>query len=107
MSDYGLLQEVRISYRGSTLVSDATAGDFNNDPDDPDASGGTLDLNGTQLAYTSVTYGEAPEDPDTIVLAAPLAVDATVDDFVGAVVGGQVGEDWEAFVTMGEGDVVV
>jgi hypothetical protein len=118
MSDYGLLQEVRISYRGSTLTAAAAvsdtelvveyAGDFNYDPDDPDNSGGTLDLNGARLAYTAVTYGELPEDPDTIILAEPLTVAADVDDWVFAVAGGQILEDWEAYVTMdGGGDQVV
>lgn len=117
MSDYGLLQEVRIVQRGSTLTTAASigdtelvvdyAGDFNYDPDDPDNSGGTLDLNGTRAEYTSIVFGELPDDPDTIVLAAPLTVAGDADDFVGAVSGGQVGEDWEAHVTMGEGDQVV
>jgi hypothetical protein len=118
MSDYGLLQEVRISYRGSTLAAAAAvsdtelvveyAGDFNYDPENPDDTGGTLDLNGARLAYTAVTYGELPEDPDTIILAEPLTVAADVDDFVGVVAGGQVLEDWEAYVTMdGGGDQVV
>lgn len=117
MSDYGLLQEVRVIYRGTTLDSAALvgdtqlvveyAGDFNDDPDDPDNSGGTLDLNGARLTYTGVIYGEAPEDPDTILLTAPLTAGADVDDSVCAVIGGQIGEDWVAYVTMGDGDPVV
>lgn len=117
MSDYGLLQEVRIVQRGSVLTDAAAvddtqlvveyAGDFNYDPDDPDDSGGTLDLNGVRLGYSSIIFGELPDDPDTIVLTDPVTVAADPDDFVGAVGGGQILEDWEAFVTMGAGDQVV
>jgi hypothetical protein len=112
-----MLQEVRRVPRGSTLAAAAAisdtelvvdyAGDFSYDPENPDDTGGTLDLNGARLAYTSIIFGELPDDPDTIVLAEPLTVAADADDMVSAVAGGQVLEDWVAYVTMGEGDQVV
>jgi len=75
------------------------AGDFYED-------GGTLDLNGAQLAYTGITWGSTEDDTDTILLAAPLTDAADVDDPVIPVVGGQPAQDWYGIVDMREGDPV-
>lgn len=109
MSDYGLLQEVIVTPRGTSLAADAavsdtdlvvdSAGDFAED-------GGTLELNGIQLEYTGITWGVTEDDEDTITLAEPLAVGADEDDAVAPVLGGLAAEDAYAVVDMGPGDAV-
>lgn len=110
MSDYGRLQEIAVVPRTTGLTTAASisdtelvvdsAGDF-----DPD--GGTLELNGAQLDYTAIVWGDTEDDSDTIVLTAPLAVAADVDDEVAPVSGGLAVEDWWAVVDMGDGDAVM
>lgn len=117
MSDYGNLVEVIAEPRMAALTVDAAvsdtellvddAGDFNaSSEENPDGGGGTLQLNGVQLAYTDVTWGETEDDNDVILLAAPLAVAADEGDAVTVVAGGLPAEDWYAVVDMGEGDNV-
>lgn len=111
MSDYGMLEEVREVPRGSTLAAAAAVGattllvDYGGDFDAE--VGGTLDLNGAQLTYTTVIDGDLPDDPDTIVLAAALTTAADLDDAVIPMAGGQILTDQIAHVTMGDGDQVL
>ncbi len=114
MAEYGLLQEIQVQVRDTSIavaasVSDTellvdNAGDFSNEDAD---EGGVLSLNGALLEYTGVEWGIGDEDPDTIFLAAPLAVAADVGDDVAAVIAGLVAEDWWAVVDHGGGDVMV
>lgn len=112
MSDYMLVQSVTVEPKGSTLTTAALTSEevlVVDSAQDFDDEGGTLDLNGARLQYTSIVEGVNLEDPDTINLAAPLAADAGVDDAVSPVVGGLIPEDWYAVGTMGEdgGEVTV
>lgn len=119
MSEYALLTEVIVQVKGSALTSAAAVsatqlvveygGDFNaSSPNDPLGGGGTLDLNGVQLAYTDVVEGALPTDPDTLLLASPLANAAAVGDVVSVVEGGQVSDTAWAVCSMGEdGDQVM
>lgn len=105
MSDYAQLQSVIVEPKGSTLAADASVSDTElllDSAQDFDDEGGTLDLNGKRLQYTSITEGTNPEDPDTLNLADPLLIAAQEDDFVGVVSGGAIPEDWYAVVTMGD-----
>lgn len=109
MSDYGEVQAVIVSPRGSTLTTAAGVADVElliDSAQDFDSDGGTLDLDGVRLQYTSITEGTNASDPDTVNLAGPLAAGADEDTNVAPVVGGQIPEDWYAVITMGEeGDV--
>lgn len=114
MAEYGLLQEIQVQVRDTSLavaasVSDTellvdNAGDFSNEDAD---EGGLLSLNGALLEYTGVEWGIGDEDPDTILLAVPLAVAADVGDDVAAVIAGLIAEDWYAVVDHVGGDVMV
>lgn len=114
MAEYGLLQEIQVQVRDTSIavaasISDTellvdNAGDFSNEDAD---EGGVLSLNGALLEYTGVEWGIGDEDPDTILLAAPLAVAADVGDDVAAVIAGLVAEDWYAVVDHNGGDVMV
>lgn len=109
MSDYALVQSVFVEPKGSTLAAAASVSDtvlYVDDAQDFDDEGGTLNLNGATLQYTSLVEGENPDDPDEINLADPLAAAADEDDIVSPLSGGLVPEDWYAIVTMGDdGDV--
>lgn len=109
--DYALLEEVRSSPWGSVLAAAASVSDTElvvvNGSEFDAVEGGILDLNGARLAYTTVIDGDLPDDPDTIVLADPLAVAADAEDTVSVVIGGQIAEDVDAYVTMGEGDQII
>lgn len=103
---FGVVTEVEARTLGSELVVAAVAGDTVLQVDlvsDFDEDGGTLILNGIQLAYTTV-------DPEleTITLAAPLVVAADEDDPVFQVEGGgsTPGVLWTAYVSLDEGDNV-
>lgn len=105
MSDYAQVQSVIVEPKGSTLAADASVSDTEilvDTAQDFDDEGGTLDLNGARLTYTSIEEGVNPDDPDTIFLADPLAVGADEDDLVAPVVGNLIPEDWYAVVSMGE-----
>lgn len=110
MSDYGQVQAVIVEPKGSTLAAEAAISDTSlliDTAQDFDSDGGTLDLNGARLQYTSIEEGANPDDPDIVNLADPLALGADEDDAVGIVVGGQIPEDWYAVATMdGDGEEV-
>lgn len=109
MADYGLLTEVRIEERTTSLTAAASVSDtelFVDSAGDLDEDGGTLELNGVQLEYSSTVMGDTEDDPDTVVLVDPLAVAADEDDEVTPVVGGLPAEDWYGIVDMGSGDAV-
>lgn len=111
MAEYGLLQEIQVQVRATSIAVAASVSDtfllVDNGGDFDADDGGTLALNGSQLEYTGVEWGAGDEDPDTILLAEPLAVAAEVDDMVAVMVGTQVAEDWWAVVDMGAGDPVM
>lgn len=110
MSDYGKVTAVIVATKGSTLTTAAGFSDVAllvDSAQDFDSDGGTLDLNGTRMQYTSVVEGTNVSDPDTINLAEPLAEGADEDSNVAPIVGGAIPEDWYAVITMGEeGDSV-
>jgi len=107
VAEYGLLTEVTVEPRTTQLATDAAvgatelevldAGDYDSD------NGGTLLLNGNQLEYTGVVWGETEDDTDLIVLTNPLASAADEGDPVQSVSGGLGEEDWYGMVDMGGG----
>jgi microcystin-dependent protein len=111
MSQPGLVSEVSLTPRGSALAVAALVGDTMLQVEaasDFDAdNGGLLDLNGTQLPYLTVVDGINPDDPDNVVLAAPLLVAAGQADWVTILGGGQLLTDRAAHVSFGDGDEVL
>lgn len=107
MAEYGLLGEIRIEKRTTSLTAAASISDIELEVDsagDLAEDGGTLELNGVQLEYSSTVMGDTEDDPDVVVLVDPLAVAADVDDQVTPVIGGLAAEDWYAIVDLGGGD---
>ncbi|HKY57655.1 MAG TPA: Ig-like domain-containing protein [Aeromicrobium sp.] len=109
MSDLGAVSEVVEEPRGSFLTADAAVLDTElsvDDAGDFDDQGGVLELNGTRLAYLSVTMGETRDDPDVITLESGLSDAANVDDTVSVVIASEVAFDYYAWVDMDEGGSV-
>jgi hypothetical protein len=68
---------------------------------DFDEGGGTLLLNGVQLAYKTVN-----NTTQTITLTAPLAAAAVAGDPLQAIIDGQPAVEWIANVSVDEGDTI-
>lgn len=83
----------------ATAIEVSYAGEF--------AASGVLDVAGTRLAYTGITWGEGPDDADTFTLATPLAAAVATDDPVSPVVADQIGTDWLAEVVTEDGDTLM
>lgn len=109
----GMLSEVEVLERGSTLTAAASVGALvltvddttafgESTPDDPDANDvGTVQVPGAELDYVAVD-----SDAGTLTLAVPLAVALSEGDPVWRMAGGQVARDWRAVVDFGTGDPV-
>jgi hypothetical protein len=101
----GTVTSVAANPLGSELITDAAAGDTVLFVDMADhfaeEDGGQLLLNGALLSYDS-----ADPDAETVTLSSPLAVAASVGDFVAAVEAGKAAVEWVADVAIDDGDTI-
>jgi microcystin-dependent protein len=104
MPERGEVRAVAWMPQGSELAADVALGALQltiTNPVDFDEDGGTLDLNGAQLDYSTIDM-----DTGIITLVSATTAAATAGDRVNVVSGGQVAIDYVAFTSLGDGDEI-